>query len=287
MVGALAPFAIFAGVAATVMLAFLSFWGSVNVRATAKVRSLADQLDRAAIKMSSQDIVLTIAGSVALAWIAIVLLLHAGLILSLILLPVLAACGALLFYSYLNFRIHRRLEAFVSQLELALRLIAGGIRVGLGLRQALTMVIDELPDPAHHEFRRVVGQTNLGISIYDAVDDLAERMPSNETLMIARVFRVQSQTGGDLARILDQLAATIKDRRQVQRKVSSLTAEGRMSCWVLTLIPICLGLFIILTQPDMRNALLHTGIGHGVLIVLAVLELAGYFWLRQLLKVSV
>ena len=71
--------------------------------------------------------------------------------------------------------------------------------------------------------------------------------------MLARVFRVQSETGGDLARILDQLADTIKDRRQVQRKISALTAEGRMSAWVLMVIPICLGAFIAATQQHMAT----------------------------------
>lgn len=287
MVGALAPFAIFAGVAATVALTFFSFWGALNVRATAKVRSLSDQLDRAAIKMSAQDIVLTIAGAVALVWISILLLLHPPVVLALLMLPILAGGGAFFFFAYLNFRIRKRLGAFIEQLESGIRLIAGGIRVGFGLRQALTMVIDELPDPAHSEFRRVVGQSNLGISIYDAMDDLVERMPCNETLMMARVFRVQSQTGGDLAHILDQLAATIKDRRQVHRKISSLTAEGRMSSWVLTLIPVGLGLFIILTQPDMSYALLHTKVGHIVLLIIALLELGGYLWLKQILRVNV
>ena len=107
-------------------------------------------------------------------------------------------------------RIARRLDAFITQLELALRLIAGGLRVGLGLRQALTIVIEELPDPARYEFLRVIGQTNIGVSILDAMDDLAERMPSNETLMMARVIRMQSQTGGDLARVLEQLAERSK-----------------------------------------------------------------------------
>ena len=138
----------------------------------------------------------------------------------------------------------RRLDAFITQLEPAMRLIGGGLRVGLGLRQALAIVIDELPDPARYEFRRVIGQTNIGVSIYDAIDDLAARMPSHESMMISRVFRVQSETGGDLARILDQLADTIKARRQVQRKTSSLTAEGRMSAWVLMAIPVALGAFI-------------------------------------------
>ncbi|HEY1682738.1 MAG TPA: type II secretion system F family protein [Candidatus Tumulicola sp.] len=286
MVTSLAPLAIFAGVAATVVLVFFSIWGSFNRRATAKVRGLSDRLDRAGIRMSAQDIVLTIAGCVVVVWIAILILLHPSLLMSLILGPVLAAAGALFFYTYLDFRMKRRLNAFIEQLELALRLIAGGIRVGLGLRQALTMVIDELPDPSKHEFRRVIGQTNLGISVYDAIDDMAERMPSNETLMLARVFRVQSQTGGDLSHILDQLAGTIKDRRQIQRKVSTLTAEGRMSAWVLTAIPLCLGLFIIVTQQDMGSALLFTNMGHIVIGIVLVLELLGYLWVRQLLKVN-
>jgi Flp pilus assembly protein TadB len=286
MVTTLAPLAIFAGVIATVALAFLSFWGSVNKRATAKVHRAADRLDRAGIRMSAQDIVLTIAGIVALLWIGLVLALHPPIVVSLLLLPVFGGLGALFFYVYLDFRVKRRLDAFVSQLELALQLIAGGIRVGLGARQALTMVIEELPDPARHEFSRVVGQTNLGISIYDAMDDLAERMPSSEILMIARVFRVQSQTGGNLSHILDQLAGTIKDRRLIQRKVATLTAEGRMSAWVLLLIPIGLGLFIVGTQPEMSHSLLYTNVGRVVLVVVGIFELIGYFWLSQLLKVN-
>ncbi len=156
----------------------------------------------------------------------------------------------------------QRLEAFVSQLEVALHLMAGGIRVGLSMRQALASVIDELPNPARYEFRRVIGQTNIGVSMLDAMDDLARRMPNNETLMVARVFRVQSQTGGDLARILDQLAETIKGRRQVHRKIDTLTAEGKMSAWVLMSIPLGLGLFICTTQETMGHALLYTPIGH-------------------------
>jgi Flp pilus assembly protein TadB len=286
MVSAVAPFAIFVGVAATVIFAFYSFWGSVNVRATAKVRTFAFQLDRAGIRMSSQEIVLTMAGVLALVWISIVMVLHPGIVVSLILLPVVLGVGTVGFYFYMNFRIERRLNAFIEQLEVAMRLIAGGIRVGVGLRQALSMVIEELPDPAKYEFRRVIGQTNIGISIYDAMDDLADRMPCNESLMISRVLRVQSQTGGDLSKILDQLAATIKDRRQVNRKIGTLTAEGRMSAWVLMLIPVCLGLFIIATQPDMSHALLYTFIGHGVLIAITVMEVLAFFWLKSLLRVD-
>ncbi len=286
MVAALVPIAVFAGVSATVFFAFFSFWGSVNERANARVRGIADRLDRAGIRTGSQEIVLTVVSAGAILWIAILLFLHPPLWLSLILLPAIAAVGAVGFFAYVNFATARRLKAFTSQLEPATRLLAGGLRVGLGLRQALAMVVEELPDPARHEFRRVIGQTNLGASVYDAFDDLADRMPSHESLMLARVFRVQSETGGDLARILDQLAETIKHRRQVTRKIDALTAEGRMSAWVLMLIPICLGAFITTTQESMGHALLYTTIGHIVLLIVAGLEAAAYLWLKALLRID-
>jgi len=281
------PVAIFAGVTATVFFTFYAFWSTLNQRATARVSSLADRLDRAGITMGAQEIVLTVAGLCALVWIAFVLGFHTGLVLSLILLPVIGAAGALGFYSYVDFRIGQRLSAFVTQLEPATRLIAGALRVGLGLRQALAIVVDELPDPARHEFRRVIAATNVGASVYDAIDGLAQRMPSHESVIMARVFRVQAETGGDLARILDQLADTIKDRRQIYRKISALTSEGRMSAWVLMLIPVALALFIFATQPAMGRALLYTGIGHVVLITIIVLECCAYLWLSSLLRVRV
>ncbi|HEV3090264.1 MAG TPA: type II secretion system F family protein [Candidatus Cybelea sp.] len=287
MVSALVPGAIFIGVVATVFAAFYAVWSSLNRRATARVISLEDKLDLAGIRMKPQEIVLTVASGIAIVWISLVLTLHTGLLTSLLMLPVIVALGAGGFYFFVNFKIQRRLDTFGSQLEPAMHLMAGGLRVGLALRQALAIVIDELPDPARYEFRRVVGQANLGMSVYDAMDTMAKRMPSHESLMIARVFRVQSETGGDLARILDQLAETIKDRRHVGRKVSALTAEGRMSAWVLMLIPVALGAFIDLTQPQMAHALFFTMIGHIVLLVILGLEFFAFIWLRNLLKVNV
>ena len=287
MVGALVPFAIFAGVSATVFLAFFSLWNSVNKRATARVASIEDELDRAGITLGSQEIVLTVVGGIAIVWISLILMLHPKPLVSLLILPVIVGIAAFGFFAYVKMRMQIRLNGFISQLEPATRLIAGGLRVGLGVRHALAVVIDELPDPARHEFRRVVGHTNLGASIFDALDAMAARMPSHESLMMTRVFRVQSETGGDLARILDQLADTIKDRRQVQRKISSLTAEGRMSAWVLMAIPVGLGLFIATTQQQMADALFYTLIGHIVLLIVAGLEVGAYLWLKALLRIDV
>jgi Flp pilus assembly protein TadB len=287
MVTVLAPFAIFVGVTATIVLAFFSIWSTVNERATSKVMGLGDRLDRAGIKMKPQDIVLTGSSIAALVWIVFVFLLHPGPLVAIALIPVIFGAAAVAFNVYVGLKLRQRLEAFVSQLEVALHLMAGGIRVGLSMRQALAAVVDEIGEPASYEFRRVIGQTTIGISILDAMDDLARRMPNNETLMVARVFRVQSSTGGDLAKILDQLAETIKGRRQVVRKIGTLTSEGRMSAWVLMLIPVGLGTFIVSTQANMGHALLYTGIGHMVLLIVAGLEVAAYFWLKALLRIKV
>lgn len=278
---------IFFGISATAFFAFFSFWGSVNRRATARVNTLADQLDRAGIRTGSQEIVLSVTAGIAILWISTVFLLKTSFLVSLLLLPAFVAAGAFGFYMFVRIRIARRLHAFIEQLETALRLIASSLRVGLGIRQALAQVVDELLEPAQYEFRRVIAQTNLGASVFDAIDSMSARMPANETLMLARVFRVQAETGGDLSRILEQLADTIKGRRQVFRKINSLTAEGRMSAWVLLAIPVGLGLFIVATQQEMGHALLYTWIGHGVLLTILILEAIGYFWVRKILAVEV
>jgi tight adherence protein B len=134
---------------------------------------------------------------------------------------------------------------------------------------------------------RVVGQTNIGVSVYDALDTLAKRMPSGETLMMARAIRIQSQTGGDLGKILEHLANTIKERRRIQRKISALTAEGRASAAILSALPPFLSGFISITEPAMGHALWFTSPGHVALMIVGLLETLGVIWLMRMLKVDV
>jgi tight adherence protein B len=176
---------------------------------------------------------------------------------------------------------------FGDQLELVLRLMASGLRAGLGLRQALVLVIDELDDPARTEFMRVVGQANIGLSVHDALDALVKRMPSDECSMMVRAIRVQSQTGGNLAKVLEHLAYTIKERRRVYRKMRALTAEGRMSAWVIALLPVVVGGMIMAFNAPMRHALLGTGLGHVVMVFVALLEASGVAILMRLMKFEV
>lgn len=250
------------------------------------MRHLAELLDRAGMEQRPQEIFIGIAGFTVVAWIILAFVMRPNVLFGVLLLPMCAAAGAAGFWFFLNFKIHRRLDQFVQQLEMALRLIGSGVRIGLGLRQALTMVIEEMNEPAKYEYMRVVGQTNIGVSVYDALDNLAKRMPSGETMMMARAIRIQSQTGGDLSKILEHLANTIKERRRIQRKIAALTAEGRASAAILSGLPPFLAGFISITEPPMGHALWFTFPGHIALLIVAVLEALGIFTLMRILKLD-
>lgn len=250
-------------------------------------REFAETLEKAGIEQPAQQVVFSAIAFAAVLWLFVMFVMRPGLIIGIVLLPLCAGGAALLFSLYIKMKTAKRLEAFTTQLEMALRLISSGVRIGLGLRQALAMVIEEMPNPAKYEYLRVIGQTNIGISVYDALDTLAKRMPSNETMMMARAIRIQSQTGGDLGKILDHLANTIKERRRIQRKIRALTAEGRASAGILVALPPFMGGFISLTEPTMGHALLFTNPGHVAVAIVCVLEGLGIFFLARMLKVDV
>lgn len=287
MVSAITPLGIFVGAAAAIALAFYGVWDLVNASATRRVETFSDLLDRGGITRKPQEIVLSGVILIAVVWVSLLLLLGPTFWLGAALLPAVVVGVAAAYYLALIIYVQRRLNAFLQQLEMSLRLIASGVRIGLGLKQALSIVIEEMPDPARYEFMRIIGQTNIGVSIYDALDDLAERMPSGETKMLARVIRVQSTTGGDLTGILEQQADTIKERRRIQRKIRALTAEGRAGAAILSLVPLALGTFIAIMERNMGHALLFTTPGHVTLLIVLLLELTGAFWMWRILQVRV
>lgn len=287
MVGTFAPLAIFLAAIATVALAFVSFSDAISAGIVRFIKHFATLLDRAGIKRPSEEMFAALVTGAAVIWIVSILILRPNPIGGLLLLPIAALIAAGGFIAYVEIRLRQRVQLFVEQLEVVLRLMASGLRSGLGLRQTLSLVVDEAPEPSKYEYARVIAQTNVGASVYDAMDDLADRMKTNDTLMMTRVIRIQSQTGGDLAKILEQLASTIKERRRMVRKIASLTAESRAGALVLGVLPPALGVFILSTQPDMGHALISTPPGHIVLLIVLALETLGVLTLLRILKVNV
>jgi tight adherence protein B len=285
MVTAALPFLIGLGVCAIVALCAHSAVGTLNARGTRFVKRFSTQLDVAGVRLEPEKLVVIASGGGIGLWVLIAILLRPALIVGALLLPACLLGASAGVYCYISMRSKRRREQFLTQLETAMRLLASGLRIGLSLRLAMNMLTEELDGPVRYEFARVIGQTNIGISPYDALDAMAERIPSSETLMLAKVVRIQAQTGGNLSAILEHLATTIKERRRIARKINALTAEGRIGALVLEALPLLVGAFILATQRDMAIPLLTTPLGHGVLFGVAGLEVCAIFTLNRMLQV--
>jgi len=284
---AVAPFAIIFGAMAAVGLLFYSFWDRLFAPLLGISKMYAGDLERAAIKIQSEQIVVGLIGFAMSAWLLVVALLHPGFLIAALLLPVMLGAAILAFRSFVQGRARKRAKQFNEQLEMVLRMMSSGLRVGLGLRQALVLVAEDVADPARVEFARAVGETNIGITLNEALEGLGRRLPSDELRMMIDAIRVQAQTGGNLAKILDHLAATIKSRREIRRKVSALTGEARAGAWVIGSLPVFVGAFVMLTQPAMRQAMIGTTIGHSGFGAFIILEGLGIFTLCRLLKFDI
>jgi tight adherence protein B len=286
MVGAF-PYVIGASVFGVIALLVFAMGGDLSGALKKVAAGFQHRLDRADMTIKAEEYALMVVGAGVVCWLGLVLLLRQSALISVLMLPLAVALATVVGSFYLKIKGDRRINKFGDQLELVLRMLSGALRVGLGMRQALILVTEEVPDPARREFQRVVGRTNIGVPIADALDELAKSVPSNETQMFSRVVRVQLQTGGDLARVLEQLAATIRDRRRIFRKLKTLTAQGKYGAYIIGALPICVGGFVVWTQPDLGHALLTFNSGHIALGIAFGLETLAIVSLAKILQLDV
>lgn len=287
MVTTYAPYLIVAGIAGAIGYFGYRSWNDIVKAITPFTEPYQILLERGGIKMEAADLAFRILAIAIFAWGAFVLIERPNGWIALACLPL---CFMLTFWGtgfWVRHRIGKRLKTFNDQLEIALRLMTSGLRAGLGLRQAMIVVVSEMPDPIRVEFNRVLNQTSIGISIYDALDTFNERMPSAEMLMLTRSIRIQSKTGGNLSKMLETLAETIKQRRRIDRKVQAMTSEARASSYVMSGLPVGLLLFIMAFQPDMRADLLGTWFGRAMVAASMGLIMLGQYVMNAMAKIDV
>ena len=282
-----APYVVVLGVIGGVWFFGWRFWNQIVSIVAPFAEPYKAMLERAAVKTTATDLAFRILAITVGSWGLFVFAIRPPAWLAILALP--GAFG-LSFYGFgvwVRTRISKRLEKFNNQLEIALRLMTSGLRAGLGLRQALIVVVSEMPDPIRIEFNRVLSQTSIGVSVYDALDQLNDRMPSQEMLMMTRAIRIQSKTGGNLGRTLETLAETIKQRRRIDRKVRTLTSEARASSYVMTGLPIAVMIFICVLEPQMRDAMFSTTTGRIMLSVSILLLVIGQYVMSAMSRVNV
>jgi tight adherence protein B len=166
-----------------------------------------------------------------------------------------------------------RLKKFEQQLPDVLGLWVNALRSGYSNMQSLEAIGREAPPPANGEIRRVVLEVQIGISQEDALDHLLTRMPSDDLDLIITAINIQREVGGNLAEILDVISHTIRERIKLKGEIMVLTAQGRITGWIISLLPILLAAFLACTQPDYMGRMLNNrgcgwpmlGIGLGMI----------------------
>ena len=180
-----------------------------------------------------------------------------------------------------------RLRRFEEQFPEALDLLSRALRAGHAFQTALGMVADELHEPVGPEFKKTFEQQNFGLPLKDALGELAARIPLIDVRFFVTAVSIQRETGGNLAEILDNLAAVVRERFKILRQVRVHTAHGRMTGYVLLALPAALGMALAFISPSHMNTLFTESLGRTMLIGAGVMHTVGYVWIRQVIKIVV
>jgi tight adherence protein B len=187
----------------------------------------------------------------------------------------------------LKFALKHRAEKLREQLPDVLTIMASSLRAGHSFLQALDTTAKEIAQPAATEFQRVVAEIRLGRSAEDALGALAERVGSADFKWAVLAVNIQREVGGNLAEILDNVADTLRERSTMRRQVRVLTSEGRLSAWVLALMPFGIALYMFAVNREYIMLLFTTKTGLMMLGGAAVLLVAGILWMRKIVDIDV
>lgn len=240
----------------------------------------AHELELANVSMSVASLVVMIS-CIAVVALAVGVLI-ANVVIGL-LLAALVPVGAKVWLSRRGARLRRR---FAGQLPQTLQMMAASLRAGHSLPRVLDSVSKEVEAPMAEELARVVNENRLGRDLVDSLETVAERMQSTDFGWVAGAISAQRETGGNLNEILDQVAATIRERQHIRMQVLSLSAEGRLSAVILMGLPVAVGLYYTLVSADTMSVFVDAAIGKVLLVVSAVLYVVGGLWMRSIVNIE-
>jgi tight adherence protein B len=202
--------------------------------------------------------------------------------------PVIAgAIGAYLPFMAISHLRGKRMAKIEEQIPDAIDTMTRALRAGHPFNATLRMIAEDLDDPIAGEFELTFGDINYGNDLRRAMLGLLSRVPSVTMMALVTSVLVQKETGGNLAEILQQISGVVRGRFKLHRKVKTLTAEGRMSAWVLALVPLVLFAVISVTTPDYLPVLVEDPRGHKMIIYGAISGVLGVLWIRRILRIEV
>lgn len=197
-----------------------------------------------------------------------------------------ALCGAL----PLAYVLHKRQQRFVKFEQLlpeALDLIVSALRAGHSVVSGLGLIAEESPDPIRSEFRFCYEEHNYGLELRTALENMLVRVPLQDLKLVVTAILVQKESGGNLAEVLDKVAYVIRERFRLKRQVRVHTAQGRLTGWILSLLPPLLGIALYFADPKMIRLLWTNPTGLKMLYIAIALTLAGGFVIRRIVNMEV
>jgi tight adherence protein B len=247
-------------------------------------KKLSEELEAADLRLTATELLLMQVGAGA----ALALVLSALVpFLWFLLAPVGFMLGMVSVRSYVRYLGKRRINRFEDQLPNNLAIIAGSVRGGLSLFQALQLISREASEPSRTEFTRVIQEISLGNTLGTSLEGLVKRVPTEDVEILVTAITMQQQTGGNLTHVLDVVAATIRERQRVRREIRTLTAQQRFSAIVLAALPFLLGLMMFVISPTYISNLFQPGWVLCMPIGAFVLSIIGFFVMRRLADIDI
>ena len=190
-------------------------------------------------------------------------------------------------YLWLNNKAKKRLSLFEEQLPDAVELIVRSLRVGHPFSSAINIVAQEMPDPLGTEFGMIVDESTYGMDVVESLDKMSARIDLQDMKFLSVAVAIQTQSGGNLAEILDGLAKVIRARFKLFRRVRAITAEARWSGWFLSIFPLAALVIIQLIQPDYYDDVKNTSAFVPAAIVVAIFLFVNVLFMRAMVNIKV
>ena len=165
-------------------------------------------------------------------------------------------------------------------------MISNALKAGYSFLQALAVAAEETQNPFSKEFKGLIKELSLGIPMEDGLNNLIDRVPSEDLTLIINAILIQKDVGGNLSEVLENISETIRERQQIKNEVNSLTAQGKLSGMIIMVMPFVLGIIIYLFDNDYILTLFQTLIGRVLLVFALISQLIGWIFIQKIIKIE-
>ncbi len=188
---------------------------------------------------------------------------------------------------YLNYKSAKRLVDLESQLVQGIQMLASSVRAGLNLVQAMRTISIDAPKPLREEFSHMVSEYEYGMPLPQAMDNAAERIGSSNFRLLFTALQTHRERGGDLGETLDRIAASIREIQRLESRIDSLTAQGRaMAKWLSAMPAVVMGILYFIDSAG-TTRLFTEALGNMILMVVVILNVVGYIWIRKIMTIDI